>query len=50
MGIFSFTVSLAASSVSAVVLSSDDTAEPLSCCDTADGVLSAAQAAIADRD
>ena len=44
MGIFSFTVSLADSSVSAVVLYSDDTAELLSCCDTAEGVFSAAQA------
>ena len=44
MGIFSFTISLADSSVSAVVLSSDDTAELLSCCDTAEGVFSAAQA------
>ena len=44
MGIFSFTVSLADSSVNAAVLSSDDTAKLLSCCDTADGVFSAAQA------
>ena len=49
MGIFSFTVTLADSSVSAVVLYSDDTAELLSCCDTAEGVFSAAQAAIAER-
>ena len=49
MGIFSFTVSLADSSVSAVVFYSDDNAEMLCCCDKAGGVFSAAQAAIAER-